>query len=98
LTVTVIEKIGEGGWVTLVITACLVGVCFLVKRHYGFVVRAIRALDKEIPAPEEIQGAELEPSGTAALAGEGEPRSEQPIAILFVGGYGGLGRHALFSL
>jgi hypothetical protein len=27
-----------------------------------------------------------------------EPPRDQPVAILFVGGYGGLGRHALFTL
>src|SRR5262249_40537247 len=27
-----------------------------------------------------------------------EPSPEHPVAILFVGGYGGLGRHALFTL
>jgi hypothetical protein len=80
-----------------------------VKRHYALVVKAIRALDKEIPAPEDIPGAEYAPLGErdeSALRGYREsgngsaqpPPKEQPVAIVFVGGYGGLGRHALYSL
>ena len=109
LAVTVAEKFGEGGWLTLVITGVLFGFCHLVKRHYNAVVRAIRALDQDFPAPEDVDG-----SVEAALArlpdryrsmavgSEGEnpeaPSPDRPVAILFVGGYGGLGRHALFTL
>src|SRR5262249_40659022 len=45
LAVTVAEKFGEGGWLTLVITGALFALCQLIKRHYNAVVRAIRALD-----------------------------------------------------
>jgi hypothetical protein len=109
LAVTVAEKFGEGGWLTLVITGLLFGLCQLIKRHYNAVVRAIRALDQEFPAPEDVDG-----SVEAALArlpdryrsmpvGPGRetaeaPSPDKPVAILFVGGYGGLGRHALFTL
>jgi amino acid transporter len=108
LAVTVLEKFLEGGWLTLVITGALCGVCLLIKRHYNLVGRAIRALDKEFPAPEDIEG-----SAEAALAQlplryhsmpiaadevPPEPSAEHPVAILFVGGYGGLGRHALYTL
>jgi amino acid transporter len=97
LGVTVFEKFGEGGWVTVVITSALTVVCFLVKRHYGIVVRAVRRLDKELPGPEEPGGAALygEPAQPVP-AGEPDPR--KPVAVLFVGGYGGLGRHALLAL
>ncbi len=56
LSVTVAEKFGEGGWLTLVITGLLFGLCHLIKRHYNLVVEAIRALDREFPAPEEVGG------------------------------------------
>src|SRR5205085_6340963 len=38
LAVTVLEKFTEGGWITLVITAGLVAVCFMIKRHHNLVV------------------------------------------------------------
>jgi amino acid transporter len=107
LVVVILEKFTEGGWITLVVTAALVGVCFLIKRHYGLVVQAIRRLDKELPSPEEIEGSVSE-SGTGyhGLPGSplecapaaGDPNPAEPMAVLFVGGYGGLGRHALLTL
>ena len=108
LAVTVGEKFGEGGWLTLVITGLLFGLCQLIKRHYNDVVRAIRALDEEFPAPEDVEGsvesalARL-PERYRSMAFDKErtpqaPDAALPVAILFVGGYGGLGRHALFTL
>jgi amino acid transporter len=122
LAVTVAEKFGEGGWLTLVITGLLFALCQLIKRHYNDVVRAIRALDQEFPAPEEVEGSveatlarlperyrsmSVGPAIAEGVAGSiaddsgsvpEAPSPEYPVAILFVGGYGGLGRHALFTL
>ncbi len=108
LVVTLAEKFAEGGWLTLVITGLCFGLCQLINRHYNLVVRAIRALDDEFPAPEEVAGsveatlAKLpERYRTTPLEPEAAPQApspEHPVAILFVGGYGGLGRHALFTL
>ena len=42
LVVTCFEKFAEGGWLTLVITGALVTLCFVIKRHYGRAVAAIR--------------------------------------------------------
>jgi hypothetical protein len=92
LVVTCFEKFGEGGWLTLVITGALVLACFSIKRHYGRVVAAIRRLDDELPDPLSTNGAHEEQPARAAI----DPRL--PVAILFVGGYGGLGRHALMTL
>jgi amino acid transporter len=94
LVVTCFEKFGEGGWLTLVITGLLVLTCFSIKRHYGRVVAAIRRLDDDLPDP--LRGADAKPDGAAGPKSTIDPR--QPVAILFVGGYGGLGRHALMTL
>lgn len=89
LVVTVFEKFLSGGWITLLVTGILVMVCFYIKRHYMSVVRAIRKLDDELPDP--LKDKTVEPKGL-------EEGTESPVAVLFVGGYGGLGRHALFTL
>jgi hypothetical protein len=95
LMLTVIEKFLAGAWLTLVITAALVGFCFLVKRHYKLVMRAIRKLDTDLPGPED--NPTLFPSPEVPLGGlHMDP--QRPVAVLFVGGYGGLGRHALLTL
>jgi amino acid transporter len=88
LTVTVLEKFTEGGWLTLILTGALVGFCAVVKSHYAEVGRAIRRLDAELPPPT------LDPRFD-----DGPPPEERDaVAVLFVGGYSGLGRHALMTL
>jgi hypothetical protein len=95
LLVTVVEKFREGAWVTILVTLGLVFLCFVIKRHYGLVVRAIRRLDRELPGPEDLTPA---PGAvTPAVISPGEIDRSKPVAILFVGGYGGLGRHALLT-
>jgi amino acid transporter len=95
LLVTIIEKFAAGGWLTLVVTGLIVSLCFLIRRHYGRVVAAIRRLDVELADP-------LGDIPDTANVNDGPDLqridSKQPVAVLFVGGYGGLGRHALLTL
>ncbi|HLK37466.1 MAG TPA: APC family permease, partial [Polyangiaceae bacterium] len=97
LVVTVLEKFAAGGWLTLVVTGVLVAICLWIKAHYGQVVDAIRRLDLELTDP--LPDVERE-----AKAGAGDPAQaalpdrKAAVAVLFVGGYGGLGRHALLTL
>jgi hypothetical protein len=93
LVVTIIEKLLEGAWLTLLITSLLISLCFAVKRHYVLVGKAIQKLDRDLPGPERHPAMYAET--TRPLA---PPDPEQPVAILLVGGYGGLGRHALLAL
>ena len=100
LIVTSVVKFAVGGWLTLVVTGILVVVCFWIKRHYNRVVAAIRQLDVELsdPLPDMVNSpkpsvANLEDAATASHIDR-----RQPVAMLFVGGYGGLGRHALLTL
>jgi amino acid transporter len=111
LAVTVLEKFTEGGWVTLVVTTLLVGACILIKRHYRLVVGGLRQLDEELPSPPEVDDAawvSAEPASSSFVAGQtsgllehhsaADPDPTKPVAILLVGGYSGLGRHALLTL
>ena len=103
LIVTVLEKFTAGGWLTLVVTGVLVATCFGVKRHYGRVVDAIRRLDVELPDPLADVSLMPNPSMVAPSANNGDGNGSaidrsKPVAVLFVGGYGGLGRHALLTL
>lgn len=89
LCVMMFEKIGEGGWVTLLITFGLLGVCVAIRRHYESVTRSVRAIDKTfaslpslLQAPPKIP--EFDPS--------------KPTAVILVGGYGGLGIHLMLNV
>jgi amino acid transporter len=111
LVITVIEKFTEGGWVTLLVTTLLIVACLLIKRHYRLVVGALKQLDADLPSPPEVELPPPPPSrelvasfvegiapGLAEHAAPRAPDTRAPIAILMVGGYSGLGRHALLTL
>ena len=87
LTVTVIEKFGEGGWLTLVITSCFIAVCYLIRGHYMKVRNVIRKLDEiliGIPATEQYCD---EPVNLQAST-----------AVLLVNGFNSFGLHTLLSI
>ena len=100
LVVTSVVKFAVGGWLTIVVTGLLVIVCFWIKRHYNRVVTAIRRLDVELADP--LIEASTFPKPSVANLEEAAASSRidrrHPVAVLFVGGYGGLGRHALLTL
>ena len=114
LMITIYEKFTEGGWVTLIVTAALVGLCLMIRRHYKHVVQALRELDSVLPSPPEVDKEITVRVDAASVAaneftdgpiagleehhGPNDPNREEPVAILLVGGYSGLGRHALLSL
>ena len=106
LIVTCFEKFGEGGWLTLVLTGALVSVCVYIKSHYDKVRQAIRRLDVELPDPLPAKSSAVSAPPSVRALGQDlslDPSlpkidPQKPVALLFVGGYGGLGRHALMTL
>ncbi|HXL11111.1 MAG TPA: KUP/HAK/KT family potassium transporter, partial [Gemmatimonadales bacterium] len=87
LTLTAYEKFAEGGWVTLVLTAGLIALCFAIRRHYRNVQANLQRLDAILPAVPATE------PGTAPSL---EPRAR--TAVLLVGSYEGLGTHCLLSI
>jgi amino acid transporter len=88
LVATIIFKFSQGGWVTLLITGSLIGLCLWVRSHYRKTKQALRRLDDlliNLPIPEV-------PAEYRAAAPEG------PTAVLLVNKYDGLGIHAIFSI
>jgi hypothetical protein len=88
LAVSVYEKFGEGGWITLVVTAMLIGLCLLIKRHYVAVHSNLKRLDAIMAA--------LPDAGPPGDRSRLDPK--QDVAVLLVGGYGGLGVHQLLTV
>jgi amino acid transporter len=87
LTISLIEKFTEGGWVTLVITMILIAFCIAIKRHYDNVSTHLKRLDDILT---DI------PPVTTAEPPKTDPRGQ--TAILFVKEYGGLGIHSFLSI
>jgi amino acid transporter len=90
LTITVIEKFAEGGWLTTVITASLVVLCYLIRTHYravgAKVVELSKQLELDAPPPATIKPPpeELDPT--------------KSTAVVLAGGFGGLGIHTLLQI
>jgi amino acid transporter len=88
LTIVIKEKFTEGGWLTVVITSLLIGLCWLIRKHYRTVFAKLDHLSKtlgDIPLGEE---------STAPVALD----PAKPTAILLVNRFGGLGLHSLLNI
>jgi amino acid transporter len=87
LIITTIEKFTEGGWLTLVITSVVIGLCYLIKGHYLRLRQGMRELDEtlmDVPIAAHGSAPEIDPNA--------------PTAIQLVSGYGGFGIHTLLSI
>lgn len=87
LAMTIYEKFGQGGWVTLTLTGGLIYLCFLIRRHYRKVQRNLKRLDEiliDLPASGNRQAGKVDPGA--------------PTAVLLVGSYAGLGIHSMLSI
>jgi len=87
LAVMIAEKFTKGGWLSLVITFGLLGVCMLIRRYYRTVGERIRRIDAQLgnlPVRKKPTERPLNP--------------DEPTAILLVDRYGGVGVHAIFAI
>lgn len=90
LVATIFSKFKEGGFVTLLLTGGLIGVCFLVKIHYNGVKEALKRLDDtliNLPLPSGDEVVNL-----------GGCDKKHPVAVVMVEKFNGLGIHAIFSI
>ena len=87
LTITVFEKFTSGGWITLLITAGVIGICYLIRNHYTEVTKKIRELDEmlmNLPFTGSINQEPVDP--------------KKMTAIQLVTGFNGFGIHTLLSI
>jgi amino acid transporter len=87
LVITSYEKFREGGWMTLLITAAFVMLCYMIRNHYNNVKKAVRKLDElllEIP--------------TSRKANLEKPNPQEMTAIQLVSDYNGFGVHTVLSV
>ena len=86
LAVTVFEKFGHGGWVTVVITTIFVLLCLKVRQHYDSIRAGLRQLDEVLGAIPTTGVPNVEPL-----------RPDAPTAVILVSGFNGLGVHTILS-
>jgi amino acid transporter len=85
LVITLIEKFTEGGWLTVLVTSMVIGICRIIRRHYD-------------DTREQLAKADALFAGNAPELGSTPPAAldpAQPTAILLVGRHRGASMHAL---
>jgi amino acid transporter len=89
LGITIYEKFAQGGWVTVVVTSLVIGLCLLVRRHYDDAAAKMEQLYREL--------GDL-PHTTRPAAGAPPLDRRQPVAVVLVASYGGVGIHTLLNV
>jgi len=87
LVITTLEKFAHGGWLTLLITSGVIGLCFLTRRHYNNVKKGVRELD-DLLTSFPVSG----PPNTDPV------NRKDMTAIQLVNGYNGFGIHTFLSI
>jgi hypothetical protein len=87
LAITVVEKFAEGGWITLLITAAVIALCILVRRHYRATSDHFARAFAGLEAADRTDAPPL-----------GEPDPAGPVAVVLVGGYTGFGVHTTLNV
>jgi len=83
----VYEKFQQGAWITVAVTSVVVGLCFVIRRHYLKVRSNLKRLDEimnALPARGVTERKKVDP--------------RLPTAVLLVGNYCGLGIHQLLTI
>jgi len=88
LLATLLLKFRAGGWMTVLITSGVIGLCLYINRHYREAERALHRLDDillELPAPDATLRVPTRDTNA-------------PTAVFFVNGYNGLGIHSVLAV
>jgi amino acid transporter len=87
LVITVLEKFLQGGWLTLLVTGAVVGVCFGIRAHYRRVKMQLTQLYQGV---KHVDVGDHEPLPITS------PRL--PTAVVLVPSYGGVGIHTVLNV
>jgi hypothetical protein len=87
LAVTLVEKFGEGGWVTVVITSLVIGICFAIHHHYDEVKARLKEVDEifsAAPCPKSESPPPLDRDAPTAVFMVGSSRGGGIHTVLWV--------------
>jgi hypothetical protein len=88
LVITVMEKFKEGGWITLLCTGAVIGLCFVIRGHYRRVRMKLAQLYQDV----RHLGA------SADLAPLPITERQAPTAVVLVPSFGGIGIHTVLNV
>jgi amino acid transporter len=87
LAITLFEKLGQGGWLTILLTSALIGLCFLIHGHYQRVTKGLRKLDTL-----------LEVVPATGVKNTSPVNSHKMTAVQLVTGFHGFGINTFYSI
>jgi amino acid transporter len=87
LVITLFEKLGQGGWLTIFLTSALVGLCFLIHGHYQKVTKGLRKLDTLLEVIPATGVKNTEPTNPHKMT-----------AVQLVTGFHGFGVNTFYSI
>lgn len=87
-----IEKFEQGGWITILITASVVGIAFLIKRHYRSASYSLKRLEALVAQTERHLHRDVKQEAIAIRSGPSR------TAIVLVNGFNGLGLHTFYGV
>ena len=85
-----IIKFHEGGWITILVTGALIGLAFLIKRHYRHAREQLTRLDDLLEVFTVPQDVMLKDAPAC------DPGAK--TAVVFVNGFNGLGVHTVLGI
>ncbi len=88
LVVLIVEKFTDGGWVTILITGVVIGICVAIRRHYDATRALLRKVDQQLEVKVPWDDSRPAPA----------PDPPAATAVIFVGKHRGVGLHALLSV
>jgi len=97
ITVTVI-KFEEGGWITLVITSCLVGLSLYIKKHYNQIGKEIGNIQSVMNTKMPELVTILKSKISLVKSDHTRMDSSDSTAVILVNGYSAIGLYSLFYL
>jgi amino acid transporter len=89
LIITIFEKFGEGGWVSLLLTSIVIALSYLIHRHYKKVEKAMHKFDEVLL---------LSNIHLADKPNDKPVNPKERTAVLFVDGYNGFGVNTFLLL
>ncbi len=93
LAATVMMKFRAGGWVTVLITGSVVGLCVLVRRHYSSLRLLLKRTDDVLTTLRPPK-----PRDSGSFPKIEPPKRGTPTAVFLVSGFNGLGMHAFLNV
>jgi amino acid transporter len=94
LWVMIIEKFLNGAWVTILITALGVGICFSIRNHYRKVAARLKNIEGRI---EEVNNANIRKMPHVDEKTVPKPDPSKPTAVILVGGSNRLGIRSVLA-